>query len=50
MYIVNYLLFLDVKIIFETIKILFQKENTEGFTSEQFYKIHDQRNDMKEED
>ena len=34
-YITNYSLLLDVQIIFETVKILFQKESTEGFTEEQ---------------
>ncbi len=34
MYIMDYSLLLDVQIIFETIKILFQKESTEGFTEE----------------
>lgn len=34
MYITNYSLALDVQIIFETLKILFQKESTEGFTEE----------------
>ena len=34
MYITNYTLLLDVQIIFETIKIIFQKESTEGFSEE----------------
>ncbi len=34
MYITNYSLLLDLQIIFETIKILTQKESTEGFTEE----------------
>lgn len=33
-YIMNYSFLLDVQIIFETIKILFQKESTEGFSEE----------------
>ena len=33
-YILNYSLLLDIQIIFETIKILFQKESTEGFYEE----------------
>ena len=33
-YILNYSILLDVQIIFETIRILFQKESTEGFVSE----------------
>ena len=34
-YIMNYSIILDVQIIFETVKILFQKESTEGFSEEQ---------------
>ena len=34
-YIMNYSLLLDFQIIFETLKILFRKESTEGFTEEQ---------------
>ena len=34
-YITNYSLLLDIQIIFETVKILFQKESTEGFSEEQ---------------
>ena len=34
-YITNYSLLLDVQIIFETVKILFQKESTEGFSEAQ---------------
>ena len=34
-YITNYSLLLDVQIIFETVKILFQKESTEGFSDAQ---------------
>lgn len=33
-YIMNYSLLLDVQVIFETIKVLFQKESTEGFSEE----------------
>lgn len=33
-YIMNYSLMLDLQIIFETVKILFQKESTEGFSEE----------------
>lgn len=33
-YIMNYSLLLDLQIIFETVKILFQKESTEGFSEE----------------
>ena len=34
-YIMNYSLVMDLQIIFETVKILFQKESTEGFDTEQ---------------
>ena len=40
-YITNYSFLLDVQIIFETIKILFQKESTEGFSQAQAEKMHD---------
>lgn len=40
-YITNYSLLLDLQIIFETIKILFRKESTEGFSPEQAKSIHD---------
>ena len=33
-YIMNYSLLMDVQIVFETVKILFQKESTEGFSEE----------------
>ena len=33
-YITNYSLLLDLQIIFETVKILFRKDSTEGFTKE----------------
>ena len=35
----NYSLLLDVQIIFETVKIIFQKESTEGFSDEQAERI-----------
>lgn len=41
-YIMNYNLLLDVQIIFETLKILFLKESTEGFSEEQIREMHDQ--------
>ncbi|MCR5047390.1 MAG: sugar transferase [Saccharofermentans sp.] len=41
MYISNYSLLLDVQIMFETVKILFQKESTEGFDDKTIKKIHD---------
>ena len=40
-YIMNYSLLLDVQIIFETVKILFQKESTEGFSEERVAKIQE---------
>ena len=40
-YITNYSLLLDLQIIFETVKILFQKESTEGFSEEQVKDMHD---------
>ena len=40
-YILNYSLILDIQIMIETLKILFQKESTEGFTEEQANEIHD---------
>ena len=40
-YITNYSLLLDLKIIIETVKILFRKENSEGFTEEKAAEIHD---------
>lgn len=40
-YITNYSLVLDIQIIFETIKIIFMKESTEGFDSDRRRKIHD---------
>ena len=39
MYITNYSLVLDVEIVFETFKIIFQKESTEGFSEEAQGKI-----------
>ena len=40
-YIADYSVLLDFQIIFETIKILFQKESTEGFDSERAKEMHD---------
>jgi len=45
MYIQNYTFLLDVEIIFKTLKILFMKESTEGFSQEAVTKIHE---DIKE--
>jgi len=41
-YITNYSLLLDLQIIFETIKILVQKESTEGFTKEKQEEMREQ--------
>lgn len=40
-YIMNYSLLMDAQIVFETIKILFQKESTEGFSEESIMEMHD---------
>lgn len=40
-YITNYSLVLDIQILFETIKIIFQKESTEGFSEERGKEMHD---------
>ena len=40
-YITNYSLLLDLQIIFETVKILFQKESTEGFSEDRVKEMHD---------
>ncbi len=40
-YITSYSLLLDLQIIFETVKILFQKDSTEGFTQERQEEMHD---------
>ena len=39
LYITNFSILLDLQIIFETVKILFQKESTEGFSEEQAEKM-----------
>ncbi len=41
LYITNYSFLLDIQIIFETIKILVQKESTEGFSEDESQKMHD---------
>ena len=41
-YITNYSLVLVIQIIFETIKIIFRKDSTEGFTEEKGKEMHDQ--------
>ncbi len=44
LYITNYSLLLDLQIIFETVKILTQKESTEGFSEERAKEMHDVSN------
>ena len=44
LYITKYSLLLDVQILFETLKILFIKESTEGFDEEMVQEIHDNGN------
>ena len=39
-YIMDYSFVMDLQIIFETVKILFRKESTEGFASEQLEEMH----------
>ena len=46
-YITNYSLLLDFQIMFETVKILFTKESTEGFSQTQADKMHDYDKDTK---
>ncbi len=43
MYIQNYSFFLDIRLILMTVKIMFMKESTEGFTKENSKKITDKR-------
>ena len=45
-YIMNYSLLLDFQIILETLKILFQKESTEGFSEDQAAVLHDIDNEI----
>lgn len=40
-YITNYSFLLDLQIIFQTVKILLQKESTEGFSESQISEMHD---------
>ena len=40
-YITNYSFLMDIQIIFETIKVIFNKESTEGFDEEAGAKLHD---------
>ena len=47
-YIMNYSLLLDIQIIFETVKILFRKESTEGFSEERVAEMHGEDIDNKD--
>ena len=40
-YIMNYSILMDIQIVFETVKILFQKESTEGFSENKIMEMHD---------
>lgn len=42
MYIENYSILLDIEILFKTVKILFMKESTEGFSEEYSRELHDE--------
>lgn len=44
LYIVNYSILVDFQILFETVKIIFQKESTEGFTEGQKQKLENENN------
>ena len=45
-YITNYSILLDLQILFETVKILVQKDSTEGFTDEKASEMHDAANGL----
>ena len=47
-YIENYNFLLDLQIIFETIKVIFQKESTEGFSEDDVMSLHDESNSESE--
>ncbi len=49
-YITNYSLLLDLQILFETVKILVQKESTEGFSEEVQKEMHDAENNDEKHD
>ena len=48
MYIENYSVLLDIKLILMTIKIMFMKESTEGFTAEKSEAMHDAGQEKKQ--
>ena len=43
MYIMDFSILLDIQILFETVKILFRKDSTEGFTEERAEEMHDEK-------
>lgn len=47
-YMQNYSLLLDIKLILMTVKIMFMKESTEGFSKEAIREIHDKNEENKE--
>jgi len=50
MYIENYSVLLDIKLILMTIKIMFMKESTEGFTAEKSEAMHDAGQEKKQDE
>ena len=48
-YIANYSLLLDVQIIFETLRVIMQKESTEGFSAEDQKAMHDADHESEKE-
>lgn len=50
MYIENYSILLDIRLIFMTIKVMFMKESTEGFTQEKSEAMHRTENSDEESD
>lgn len=46
-YITNYSLLLDLQIIFETVKILFRKDSTEGFAQNRIAEIHGEKKESE---
>ena len=48
MYIVNYSLLLDIQIFFETVKVIFKNEATEGFTDKQKEKLNGGSEDLSD--
>lgn len=49
MYIQNYSLLLDIRLILMTVKIMFMKESTEGFTEEQRKEVQEQKQETSEQ-